>query len=407
MVAEKAGRSVPVSIFLLCYNQEVMLPKSYAWYRSQFPDASIYVMDNYSTDRSAALAKALGATVIRWGSQEKSVEFRAPSTRSTRIEERSPHDYIWKQYAPHGTWVITVDMDELLCCNQELLTDLDAGRVTVLGTYGVDMLGNSNRSDLSDLDLDHVAYGRSSWWFSKRVAFKVGRNTTDPANAGIEDIRCGQGCHWREMSGHVRLSRHEYRLHHFGDLGVSNSLRKFEMYQQRFYVNRSRGTRGRGVYYLDFTSRERVLQRFRELQQLALPVPTLGSCRRRGTRQMRDPSLDVAGQPVTRAAKSVRAILGPAAPPDVYLWPPPPPMPPTPPPNQDDLMKQLGLRGRHVDQRGKSRAELIKLSMRWGSVRPNNKEIPSVEEWSARHMAFEGWNRVGFGLWTAVKRRLR
>ena len=51
------------AILIPCYNEEVAIPKVVADFRAALPDATIYVYDNNSRDRTAAAARAAGAVV--------------------------------------------------------------------------------------------------------------------------------------------------------------------------------------------------------------------------------------------------------------------------------------------------------------------------------------------------------
>ncbi len=54
-----------VAVLVPCYNEEVAITKVVADFRAALPDATIYVYDNRSTDRTAELARAAGAVVRR------------------------------------------------------------------------------------------------------------------------------------------------------------------------------------------------------------------------------------------------------------------------------------------------------------------------------------------------------
>lgn len=60
-----------ISVMLPCYNEEVAVGQVIDDCRQHLPDAVIYVFDNNSTDRSAEVARAHGATVIREKRQGK------------------------------------------------------------------------------------------------------------------------------------------------------------------------------------------------------------------------------------------------------------------------------------------------------------------------------------------------
>ena len=110
-----------VSIFLLCYNEELMLPYTLKHYRTRFPSATITIFDNYSTDRSATIAEEAGCRVIKYDSKEQQDEKLLIWIRS----------HLWKDYVDKG-WVIMCDMDEWLNATEEDLKVEEAKGTTIL-----------------------------------------------------------------------------------------------------------------------------------------------------------------------------------------------------------------------------------------------------------------------------------
>ena len=53
-----------IAVLMPCFNEAQTISKTVADFRAALPDATVYVFDNASTDDSAALATAAGATVI-------------------------------------------------------------------------------------------------------------------------------------------------------------------------------------------------------------------------------------------------------------------------------------------------------------------------------------------------------
>ena len=66
-----------VAVLLPCYNEEVTIGKVVRDFRAALPDATIYVYDNNSTDRTAAIAEAEGAVVRHEPRQGKGNVIRA------------------------------------------------------------------------------------------------------------------------------------------------------------------------------------------------------------------------------------------------------------------------------------------------------------------------------------------
>jgi glycosyltransferase involved in cell wall biosynthesis len=66
-----------VAVIVPCYNEEQTIGKVVADFRRELPDATIYVGDNNSTDRTAYLAESAGATVMPVYRQGKGAVARA------------------------------------------------------------------------------------------------------------------------------------------------------------------------------------------------------------------------------------------------------------------------------------------------------------------------------------------
>lgn len=66
-----------VAVLLPCYNEEVTIGKVVRDFKDSLPDATIYVYDNNSTDRTAEIAEAEGAIVRREPRQGKGNVIRA------------------------------------------------------------------------------------------------------------------------------------------------------------------------------------------------------------------------------------------------------------------------------------------------------------------------------------------
>lgn len=66
-----AGLRRRVAVLVPCYNEEAAIGRVVADFRAELPDAVVYIYDNNSTDRTAEVARAAGATVRRERRQGK------------------------------------------------------------------------------------------------------------------------------------------------------------------------------------------------------------------------------------------------------------------------------------------------------------------------------------------------
>jgi glycosyltransferase involved in cell wall biosynthesis len=69
--AGSGGQAPRIAVLIPCYNEEVAIPRVVAAFRAALPDATVYVYDNNSRDRTAEFAAAAGAVVRREPQQGK------------------------------------------------------------------------------------------------------------------------------------------------------------------------------------------------------------------------------------------------------------------------------------------------------------------------------------------------
>lgn len=190
-------------VFILCHNEQALLPETIAHYRTRIPDCDITIYDNMSTDNSVEIAKAHGCNIIQWVS---------PVHGSGQIDD---NEYVniknncWKHVA--SGWVIVIDMDEWLCVTQ---TDLDNEKnegVTILKVVGLNMIGDSKTVDLSDINLHEIRNYILFESESKSLCFFKG---------AIDEMNYTLGAHKCNPVGRVKYSTHRYINKHMSQLGV-------------------------------------------------------------------------------------------------------------------------------------------------------------------------------------------
>jgi len=191
-------------IFILCYNESVLLPHTIAHYRRNIPYANITILDNESTDGSQEIARQLGCNVVTWSSQNMINDFLYANIKNN----------CWKQVSG---WVIMVDMDEWLCITgQELEHELQNG-TTLIKTKGIDMIGESRNEHLTDINLHALNRYVDNPFLDKSVCFY--KNSISEMNYGI-------GAHHCDPVGRVQYSFRSYYIKHMSFLGLPFYTRK-------------------------------------------------------------------------------------------------------------------------------------------------------------------------------------
>jgi glycosyltransferase involved in cell wall biosynthesis len=227
-----------ITIFLLCYNEELLLPFTLKHYRDRFPNAKFVLVDNYSTDNTCNIAKDNGMEIKQFESSNCQNEETMMYIRNN----------IWNDIT--SGWVIMCDMDEWLEITEKDLINEEEKGTTIITTKGFNIVGNSKTIDLSDIDLFTLNEGVYDDNFSKRILFKV------------SDVRINfwWGAHNCNPIGNVKYSESIYTLKHMNYLGADYLVEK---HRKRYERNELMRYRGMNVHYSNETTK--VIDTFNDL----------------------------------------------------------------------------------------------------------------------------------------------
>jgi glycosyltransferase involved in cell wall biosynthesis len=236
-----------ITIFLLCFNEEILLPHTLRHYKDRFPTAKFVLVDNYSTDRSCEIAKENGVEVRQFNSGDKQCEEYMMFIRNN----------IWNDVT--DGWVIMCDMDEWLEINEKQLTEEEEKGTTIITTSGFNIVGTSNTIDLSDINLHSLDEGIWDENFSKRILFKV------------PDVRINfwWGSHQSYPTGNIKYSEQKYVLKHFNHLGPEYLAEK---HRKRYERNAHSRTIGMNLHYSN--EREKVINHYYDIYKIRVPLST-------------------------------------------------------------------------------------------------------------------------------------
>lgn len=217
-----------IHVYLLCYNEAALLPHTINHYKTFLPSCIITIYDNESSDNSVEIAKSLGCNVVTWSSNNIIDDFKYLDIKNN----------CWKDI--QSGWIIMADMDEFLCVTEnELLAEMN-NSTTILTTRGIDILGESETIDLSDVDLSLIKKYTENPRESKKLCF---------LREKITDMNYNFGAHECNPNGDsIVYSSKNYLNKHMAYLGLPYITHKMIKRYERSELMRSQGM---AIHYTD------------------------------------------------------------------------------------------------------------------------------------------------------------
>lgn len=197
-----------ITIYLIAYNEVVMLPHTVRFYRGRFPGCRIMVYDNFSTDRTKSLAKELGCEVMDFYTNDKLSDQVFLNIKNN----------CWKTA---GTdWVVVCDVDEWLDIWPEDLND----SCTIIRSWFVNMVNPKDNFDVWHMNLGyrHISFPGKFICFNKKY---------------IEDINYHYGCHEAMPVGKVVFSEKIYDLLHYKFINLKYAIDRYKEFANRLSVH--------------------------------------------------------------------------------------------------------------------------------------------------------------------------
>lgn len=197
-----------ITIYTITYNEEKLIKFFINHYRERFPNCEINIFDNYSTDRTAEIAKELNCNVI----------FYDTNNTLSDLEYLKIKNNCWK--TSKTDWVIVCDCDELLEITIDDLYDVE---FNIIKTEGYSILNFEEGKELNLLNegFRDVIYDKSIMFNSKK----------------IKEMNYSPGCHTcqpqHNTSYIISYSEKTYRLLHYKYLSPNYTVERFKMFSLR------------------------------------------------------------------------------------------------------------------------------------------------------------------------------
>ena len=216
-----------INVFLVCYNEQVLLPHTIKHYKTVLPSCTITIYDNESTDNSVEIAKSLGCNVVTWYTNNMIDDHKLRDLKNN----------CWKDVK--DGWIIVGDMDEWLCVTEDdLQRELELG-TTILNVRGINVVAESKRADLSDIDLHSLERVKDFPNESKKLCF---------FRKSINEINYSHGAHICFPQGNIQYSLKTYINKHMHFLGLEFLKNKYTLCYHRSNNMRKQGL---AVHYTD------------------------------------------------------------------------------------------------------------------------------------------------------------
>ena len=209
-----------ISVFILCYNEEILLPHTVAHYKKYMPSCNITIFDNESTDNSVEIAKTLGCSIVSWSSNNIINDFKYRFLKNN----------CWK--GTKSGWIIVIDMDEWLCITEKELDEEKKNGTTILTIQGLEMIGESKTLNLSDINLHKLKKYLENDSESKSLCFLRDKITA---------MNYGMGAHHTDPDGEIKYSDKTYFNKHMSNLGLVFLIDKMEKRYERSKEMREKG----------------------------------------------------------------------------------------------------------------------------------------------------------------------
>ena len=231
-----------ITVFGLCYNEELMLPFFIAHYRKMFPGCRIVLWDNESTDRTHDIAIANKCEIKTYNTDGKLNDVKYLEIKNNW----------WKE--AETDWVLVADIDEHLYITEGLLSVQDFSGSSIIRSKGFNMV---NLND--DLNISSIDHGVRSKSYDKSYCFK---------RSVIQEINYGPGCHGSNPKGLVNYSIEDYVCMHYKYVNPDYMVKRHSEYASRLSnVNKAKGY---GSHYL--YSDEKIRSEFNEARKNAIKI---------------------------------------------------------------------------------------------------------------------------------------
>ena len=191
-----------LTIYTITYNEKLVLPHFIKWYRSRFPNCTIVVYDNESTDKTKEIAIENNCEVINYSTDNKLSDIAYLKIKNNA----------WKQ--AETDWVMVVDCDEFVDISENDLIQLESNKKTIVSAVGFNMCNVEGLTELAD-----IKHGVRAEQYDKSILFN---------KKYIQEINYDASCHTCNPKGLVKYSAGLFNLYHMVGISEQHIVDKYK-----------------------------------------------------------------------------------------------------------------------------------------------------------------------------------
>lgn len=200
-----------LTIYIICFNEEVLLPFTLEFYRIRHPDAKIVVYDNQSTDSTVVIARNAGCEVISFDTGDTICD-------KTYLEIKNN---CWKSATT--PWVAVIDCDEWLNVDSVTLGIEDKMQVSLIRSEAYEMVNMHDNLDIKGITTG-VRTEYTAVFYDKILLFN--KNV-------IKEINYIPGAHSCTPIGEGRYSVGAYFMYHYSFISPDYKVERYKLYASR------------------------------------------------------------------------------------------------------------------------------------------------------------------------------
>lgn len=234
-----------ITIYSLCWNEEVILPYFFYHYKKRFPNARFVIYDNMSDDNSIEIIKQNGGEIINFETHNESRE-------DLQMEIRNN---CWKKSTTD--WVIMCDMDELLEIDENYLEKTSD---SIIKGEGYEMVDDT-------YELGNIVFGTRNDYLDKCILFN---------KKFISEINYSNGCHECFPVGKIKYNKARIILRHYKYFKLNYVIKRFETLSIRLSSENLHN--GWSLHYLQTKNEITNSYNFLEINKRKVPLPYYYYC---------------------------------------------------------------------------------------------------------------------------------